>query len=149
LALFHPKKEKLTANMGVASGIGHFFESIVEMIQGIFVTIFHIFEGAISAVLHFFQLALDTVFGLFKGFAHAVENTLGFAVRKSSSSPPAFLPSSVLLYVLAYPRHGDVIADLVQLDNFFILGTLAAVVFGYLLLSQRHGTTPASRTIKN
>jgi len=100
--------------MGVASGIGHFFESIVEMIQGIFVTIFHIFEGAISAVLHFFQLALDTVFGLFKGFAHAVENTLGFAVH-----------------------------------NFFILGTLAAVVFGYLLLSQRHGTTPASRTIKN
>lgn len=75
--------------MGVASGIGHFFESIVEMIQGIFATIFHIFEGAISAVLSFFQLALDTVFGLFKGLAHTVENTLGFAVRKS---PPAFFP---------------------------------------------------------
>lgn len=139
--------------MGVASGIGHFFESIVEMIQGIFATIFHIFEGAISAVLSFFQLALDTVFGLFKGLAHTVENTLGFAVRKSPSclllsffpvSSPVLLP-----HVLIYLFHEDDGSDLLNLDNFFILGTLAAVVFGYLLLSQRHGTTPAGRTVKN
>ncbi|KXJ94774.1 hypothetical protein Micbo1qcDRAFT_232193 [Microdochium bolleyi] len=35
------------------------------------------------------------------------------------------------------------------IHNFFILGTVAAVVFGYLLLSQRQGTTATSRTIKN
>ncbi|KAI1175821.1 hypothetical protein F4777DRAFT_297592 [Nemania sp. FL0916] len=35
------------------------------------------------------------------------------------------------------------------IHNFFILGTVAAVVFGYLLYSQRQGTTPVSRTIKN
>ncbi|KAH7038204.1 uncharacterized protein B0I36DRAFT_359796 [Microdochium trichocladiopsis] len=100
--------------MGVASGIGHLVQSVIEVFQGIFATIFHIFEGAISAVLHFFQLVFDSVLGLFKGVAHFVENTLGFAIH-----------------------------------NFFILGTIAAVVFGYLLFSQRQGTTPVSRTIKN
>ncbi|KAJ1335088.1 hypothetical protein MN608_01823 [Microdochium nivale] len=100
--------------MGVTSGIGHLVESVAEVIRGIFATIFHIFEGAISAVLHFFQLIISTVLGVFQGFAHFVENTLGFAVH-----------------------------------NFFILGTIAAVVFGYMLFSQRQGTTATSRTIKN
>jgi len=34
-------------------------------------------------------------------------------------------------------------------DNFFILGTVAAAVFGYMLYAQRQGTTPVSRTMKN
>jgi hypothetical protein len=35
------------------------------------------------------------------------------------------------------------------LDNFFIIGTITAAVFGYLLYQQRQGTTPVSQTIKN
>ncbi|KAI0844750.1 hypothetical protein F5Y00DRAFT_188536 [Daldinia vernicosa] len=89
--------------MGLAAGVGHFFQSIIEVIQGF-----------LGAVINFFQLILNTVIGLFQGFVSFVEGTLGFAIH-----------------------------------NFFILGTLAAAVFAYLLYSQRKGTTPVSRAVKN
>ncbi|KAI0128231.1 hypothetical protein F4776DRAFT_200386 [Hypoxylon sp. NC0597] len=89
--------------MGIAAGIGHFFQSIVEMIQGL-----------LAAVVHFFQLIANSVIGVFQAFVHFVESTLGFAFH-----------------------------------NFFILGTVAAAVFGYMLYTQRQGTAPASRTIKS
>ncbi|KAI0527743.1 hypothetical protein F5B22DRAFT_640723 [Xylaria bambusicola] len=92
--------------MGVTSGIAHLFQSIVEMIQGIFATI-----------LSTFKFALNAVVDVFRGFVNFVEGTLGFAIH-----------------------------------NFFILGTVAAVVLGYMLYSQqqqqqhRKGTATA---IKN
>ncbi|XXG99328.1 hypothetical protein Hte_005665 [Hypoxylon texense] len=89
--------------MGIAAGIGHFFQSIIEVIQGL-----------LGAIVNFFQFILNSIIGLFQGFVNFVEGTLGFAFH-----------------------------------NFFILGTVAAAVFGYLLYSQRQGTTPVSRTIKN
>ncbi|KAI6081581.1 hypothetical protein F4821DRAFT_264746 [Hypoxylon rubiginosum] len=89
--------------MSIASGIGHFFQSIIEVIQGI-----------LGTIVNFFQFILNSIIGLFQGFVNFVEGTLGFAIH-----------------------------------NFFILGTVAAAVFGYLLYSQRQGTTPVSRTIKN
>ncbi|KAI8627373.1 hypothetical protein F5Y19DRAFT_477587 [Xylariaceae sp. FL1651] len=89
--------------MGVASGIGHLFQSIGEMIQGIFAAIFHVFEFIVSSIV-----------GVFQGFVNFVEGTLGFAFH-----------------------------------NFFILGTIAAAVLGYMVYTQRQGTAPASRTIKN
>ncbi|KAK8117326.1 uncharacterized protein PG998_005607 [Apiospora kogelbergensis] len=89
--------------MGITAGIGHFFESILEVFQGIF-----------AAILHAFQFVLQTFVDLGKGAVNFIEGTLGFAVH-----------------------------------NFFILGTVAAAVFGYMLYAQRQGTTPVSRTVKN
>ncbi|KAI2636850.1 hypothetical protein GGS26DRAFT_546168 [Hypomontagnella submonticulosa] len=89
--------------MGIASGVGHFFQSIIELIQGFLATI-----------VHFFQLIVNSILGVFQVFVNFVEGTLGFAIH-----------------------------------NFFILGTVAAAVFAYLLYAQRQGTTPVSRTIKN
>ncbi|KAI0828413.1 hypothetical protein F5Y06DRAFT_283139 [Hypoxylon sp. FL0890] len=89
--------------MGIAAGVGHFFQSIIELIQGI-----------VGAVVHFFQLILNSILGVFQAFASFVEGTLGFAIH-----------------------------------NFFILGTVAAAVFAYMLYTQRQGTTPISRAIKN
>lgn len=66
--------------MGIAAGIGHFFESILEVIQGIF-----------AAILHAFQFVLQTFVDLGKGAVNFVEGTLGFAFRKfSHSSSPSF-----------------------------------------------------------
>jgi len=89
--------------MSLTSGITHFFQSILELFQGIFATI-----------LHFFQFVLNSILGLFQGFVHFVEGTLGFAIH-----------------------------------NFFIIGTLVAVWFGYMLYTQRQGTAPASQALKN
>ncbi|KAI2781158.1 hypothetical protein F4815DRAFT_467980 [Daldinia loculata] len=89
--------------MGLAAGVGHFFQSIIEVIQGF-----------LGAVVNFFQWIFNSIIGVFQAFIGFVEGTLGFAIH-----------------------------------NFFILGTVAAAVFAYLLYSQRQGTTPVSRTIKN
>ncbi|KAH9993142.1 hypothetical protein F4779DRAFT_608899 [Xylariaceae sp. FL0662B] len=89
--------------MGITSGVSHFFQSIVEVIQGIFATI-----------LHAFQLVTNSIISFSQGVVHFIEGTLGFAIH-----------------------------------NFFILGTLAAVVFGYLLYTQRQRTGPITRTVKD
>ena len=88
--------------MGITSGVTHFVESILEVLQGL-----------AAAVMHFFQFALDSVIGLFRGFVGFVEGTLGFAFH-----------------------------------NFFIIGTLVAAWLGYMLYTQRQGTAPASRAVK-
>ncbi|KAI0201505.1 hypothetical protein F4808DRAFT_128149 [Astrocystis sublimbata] len=89
--------------MGVASGIAHLFESIVETIRGIF-----------AGILHLFGFCIDAVVGVFTGCVNFIEGTLGFAIH-----------------------------------NFFILGTIAALVFGYILYTQRQGTAPVGRRVKS
>ncbi|KAI1848057.1 hypothetical protein JX265_002061 [Neoarthrinium moseri] len=89
--------------MGITSGVGHFFQSIIEVIQGIF-----------AAIFNAFALVLHTIADAGKGVVHFVEGTLGFAIH-----------------------------------NFFILGTIAAGILGYLYYQQRQGSTTASRTLKN
>ncbi|KAI1246696.1 hypothetical protein MGN70_010575 [Eutypa lata] len=88
--------------MGIASGVTHFFESILE-----------VFQGILGAIVHFFQLVLNTIIAAFQGLVHFVEGTLGFAFH-----------------------------------NFFLIGTVVAVWFGYMLYTQRQGTAPASRAVK-
>ncbi|KAK8075958.1 hypothetical protein PG994_003230 [Apiospora phragmitis] len=83
--------------MGIAAGIGHFFESILEVFQGIF-----------AAILHAFQFVLQSLVDLGKGAVNFIEGTLGFAIH-----------------------------------NFFILGTIAAAVFGYLLYVQDRAPRPS------
>lgn len=65
--------------MGVASGISHLSQAIVEMIQGIFAAILHVFQGIFAAISNVFQLVLSTIMGVFHGFVNFVEGTLGFA----------------------------------------------------------------------
>ncbi|KAI2607364.1 uncharacterized protein GGS25DRAFT_330185 [Hypoxylon fragiforme] len=89
--------------MGIASGVGHFFESIIELIQG--------FLGAIVSI---FEWVINSIIGVFQSFVHFVEGTLGFAIH-----------------------------------NFFILGTVAAAVFAYMLYTQRQGTAPISRSVRS
>lgn len=75
--------------MGIASGIGHFFEAILETIQGIFAAFFNIIA-----------LVLNTIADAGKGVVHFIEGTLGFAIRTfpsiSGSPPPQ--PSILALY---------------------------------------------------
>ncbi|KAI0166250.1 hypothetical protein GGR57DRAFT_496523 [Xylariaceae sp. FL1272] len=99
--------------MGIASGVGHLFESIGEVFQGIFLAIVHAFQFVFNTVLQLFQFVLDGITSLFRGFVNFVEGTLGFAIH-----------------------------------NFFILGTLAAVILAYMVYTQRKGIAPASHTIK-
>ncbi|OTA99277.1 hypothetical protein M426DRAFT_16572 [Hypoxylon sp. CI-4A] len=89
--------------MAIASGIGHFFQSIIE-----------VFQGLLAAVANFFQLIVDTAIGVLQGVVGLFEGVVSFV-----------------------------------LNNFFIIGTGAAAIFAYLLYSQRQGTTPVSRSIKN
>ncbi|KAK7753494.1 hypothetical protein SLS62_004569 [Diatrype stigma] len=88
--------------MGIAAGVTHFVEAILEVVQGF-----------LGAIVHFFQLIVSSIVGAFQGVVHFVEGTLGFAFQ-----------------------------------NFFILGTIAAMWFGYMYYTQRQGTAPISSTVK-
>ncbi|EXJ92239.1 hypothetical protein A1O3_00789 [Capronia epimyces CBS 606.96] len=81
----------------LVKGIGNLLASIVDIIKGLFVTVFHLFEGAVN-----------TVIGVFKGVFNLAEGVVGFII-----------------------------------GNIFILGTLCAVYFGYVLYQQRQGKQPA------
>ncbi|RYC58996.1 hypothetical protein CHU98_g7202 [Xylaria longipes] len=114
--------------MGVTSGITHLVESILETIRGAFVGIIHLFE-----------FILNSIVGVFRGFVDFVEGTLGFAFRESFSTYFGLLQTRGMSGKLTSSSP----------DNFFILGTLAAVVLGYMLYTQRTGTAPVSRAVKN
>ena len=80
--------------MGIASGVTHFFESILE-----------VFQGILGAIVHFFQLVLNTIIAAFQGLVHFVEGTLGFAFRKFSPLPPSPFPLFLFQPALfPYPR---------------------------------------------
>ncbi|KAI1502700.1 hypothetical protein F5X99DRAFT_407776 [Biscogniauxia marginata] len=97
--------------MGIASGVNHLVQSVVELIQGIIGTIAHFFQWIFSSIVGLFQWVVSSIIGLFQSFVHFVEGTLGFAIH-----------------------------------NFFILGTLAAVVLGYLLYVQPRQAGTATKT---
>lgn len=75
--------------MGIAAGVGHFFESILEVFQGIF-----------AAILHAFQFVLQTFVDLGKGAVNFVEGTLGFAFRKLFFSHLLLLPSFPVIIII-------------------------------------------------
>jgi len=98
----------------IVKGVGNLFYSVLEIIQGIFSTILSVFQGAINTVL-----------GLFKNVFNLAEGVVGFIIGMWS----------------------DCMKGIPQTDfatgNIFILGTLAAVYFGYILYQQRQGKNPA------
>lgn len=73
--------------MGIASAVGHLFESIAELIQGFFAFVLNIFQFGINGVLEIFQFIVNGVMSVFSGFVNFVEGTLGFAFRKSTFLP--------------------------------------------------------------
>lgn len=103
----------------IAKGVGDLVTSIVEIIKGIFTTIFHVFEGAFNAII-----------GVFKGMFNLTEGILGFIIGKLSlSGRDPDLDRATDLTCVA--------------GNFFLLGTIAAAYFGYILYQQRQGRNPA------
>lgn len=58
----------------IAKGVSHLFASIVEIIKGIFSTVFHVFEGALNAVI-----------GLFKSVFNLAEGVVGFIIGMPST----------------------------------------------------------------
>lgn len=122
--------------MGIAAGVGHFFQSILEVIQGIF-----------AAIVNTFLFALSTVADAGKGVVHFVEGTLGFAFRKFSQHDTV-APGPRMSRARVLQNVDLLFADR-RLDNFFIIGTITAAVFGYLLYQQRQGTTPVGKAVKN
>jgi phage-related protein len=97
----------------IAKGVGNLFASVLEIIKGLFTTAFNLFEGALNAVI-----------GLIKNTFNLAEGVLGFIIG--------------MYRALIAP-----IVRLIAAGNIFILGTLAAVYFGYILLQQRQGKRPA------
>ena len=116
-------------------------ESILEVVRGLF-----------AAVANFFQLGIDAIIGTFQGIVHFIEGTLGFAFRKSHHP--------LLLSHLSFPCNiyhpcmpSTEISQLtknttVWTDNFFLIGTVLAIWFGYVLYTQRQGTAPISRSLR-
>lgn len=70
--------------MGVTSGIGHLFESVIEVIRGIF-----------AAIFNAFALVLHTIADAGKGAVHFIEGTLGFAIRKWPFHTMVFGPANI------------------------------------------------------
>lgn len=58
--------------MTIAAGVGHFSQSIVELIH-----------GAFAAIVGFFQAIISTIVGVFQSFIQFIEGILGFAISMS------------------------------------------------------------------
>jgi hypothetical protein len=99
----------------IAKGVGNLFAAVVDIIKGIFATVFNVFQAAIN-----------TVIGLFKNVFNLAEGVVGFIIGESSKLHRAS-SSSALTYA----------------GNIFIIGTLCALYFGYQLYQQRQGKNPA------
>jgi hypothetical protein len=97
----------------IAKGISNLFASVFEIVKGLFTTAFNLFEGALNAVI-----------GLIKNTFNLAEGVLGFIIGRCREMIAPNL-------------------TLTAAGNIFILGTLAAVYFGYILLQQRQGKRPA------
>ncbi|KAI8951639.1 hypothetical protein F4801DRAFT_578181 [Xylaria longipes] len=88
--------------------------------------------GVTSGITHLVESILETIRGAFVGIIHLFEFILNSIVGVFRGFVD-FVEGT-----LGFAFH-----------NFFILGTLAAVVLGYMLYTQRTGTAPVSRAVKN
>lgn len=90
--------------MGIASGIGHFFEAILETIQGIFAAFFNIIA-----------LVLNTIADAGKGVVHFIEGTLGFAIRMFP--PISRFSRQLSIWPLCSHTDTDLLRQLLYLGN--------------------------------
>jgi len=88
--------------------------------------------GIAAGIGHFFQSILEVIQGIFAAIIHFFQFVLQ-TVADTGKGLVHFVEGT-----LGFAIH-----------NFFILGTVAAAIFGYLLYQQRQGTSSVSRTIKN
>ncbi|KAI1818770.1 hypothetical protein GGS20DRAFT_526808 [Poronia punctata] len=99
--------------------------SVTSGITHLVESIMEMIQGVFSFIFQIFQFGLDTVVGLFTGL---VDLAMG-------------LFSGVVNFVegtLGFAFH-----------NFFMIGTGVAAVLAYMMYTQKRGTAPASRAIKN
>ncbi|KAI1127644.1 hypothetical protein F5Y10DRAFT_265921 [Nemania abortiva] len=88
--------------------------------------------GIASGITHFFESIGETIAGMFAAIFHMID----------------FVFSSIMGVFKAFV--GFVEGTLgFAFDNFFVLGTFAAAVMGYMLYTQRQGTASSNRKVKN
>lgn len=88
--------------------------------------------GIASGINHFVQSIFEVIQGIFAAILHAFQ----FVLQSFVDLGKGFV--HFVEGTLGFAIH-----------NFFILGTVAAAVFGYMLYTQRQGTAPVSRSVKN
>ncbi|KAI2466353.1 hypothetical protein F4781DRAFT_406117 [Annulohypoxylon bovei var. microspora] len=79
--------------MSIAAGVGHFFQSIVELVQGV-----------LGAIVGFFQSIINSIIGIFQSFIQFVEGILGFAISNFFILGTA--AAAVFAYMLYAQRQG-------------------------------------------
>ncbi|KAI1321268.1 hypothetical protein F5Y16DRAFT_389086 [Xylariaceae sp. FL0255] len=99
--------------------------------------------GIGSGIGHLIQSVGELIQGIFMGIIHAVQFVI--------NSILAFFGAAIDAVVGLFRGFVNFVEGTLgfAFHNFFILGTLAAAVFAYLLYAQRQGTTPVSRAVKN
>ncbi|KAI1194765.1 hypothetical protein F5X97DRAFT_310257 [Nemania serpens] len=88
--------------------------------------------GVTSGITHTFQSILETIQGIFAAVLHMFEFVLSSIVGVFKGF------ANFVEGTLGFAFH-----------NFFILGTCAAAILAYVLYTQRQGTAPVSRRVKN
>ncbi|KAI0452215.1 hypothetical protein F5B21DRAFT_484521 [Xylaria acuta] len=88
--------------------------------------------GVTSGITHLAESVLETIRGIFAAIVHLFQ----FVINGIVGVFMGFV--NFVEGTLGFAFH-----------NFFILGTFAAVVLGYMLYTQRKGTAPMSRAVKN
>ncbi|KAI0481892.1 hypothetical protein F4859DRAFT_438516 [Xylaria cf. heliscus] len=88
--------------------------------------------GVTSGLTHLVESILETIRGIFASIGQLFQ----FVISSIVGVFRGFV--SFVEGTLGFAFH-----------NFFILGTCAAVVLGYMLYTQRKGTAPVSRAVKN
>ncbi|KAI1154532.1 hypothetical protein F4825DRAFT_411369 [Nemania diffusa] len=88
--------------------------------------------GIASGIAHFFESIGETIYGLFAAILSMFQ--LVFSTIMGVFTGFVNFVEGTLGFAI---------------HNFFILGTVAAAVFGYMLYTQRSGTATTNRKIKN
>ncbi len=96
---------------------------IAKGVGNLFASVVEIIKGIVTTIFGLFQGALNAAIGLLKNVFNLAEGVLGFIIGK-------FVSESRRI-------------SLTGLGNLFIIGTLCAVYFGYVLYQERQGKRPA------
>lgn len=99
---------------------------IIKGFSNLVASIFEIFKGFLTTVFGAVESALGLVVGIFRNLFNVAEGFVGFILGKVQ-----ILVSRI---------------KLIMTGNIFIIGTIAAVYFAYVLYQQRQGRAIAPKT---
>jgi hypothetical protein len=87
----------------IAKGVGNLFAAVVDIIKGIFATVFNVFQAAINTVL-----------GLFKNVFNLAEGVVGFIIGKIPDLQRAS-PSSSANKCRQYLHHWHIVRSVLRI----------------------------------